>query len=65
VSTSIPTLLEISHPSLCNKVFKTMVTSFLLKKILTQHLIVFQKKKKTSPPRTTRIHIPYEVAKSP
>ncbi len=33
MSTSIPTLLDISHPSLHNKVSKTTITSFLLKKI--------------------------------
>jgi hypothetical protein len=64
VSTSIPTLLEIFHPSLRNKVSKTTVTSFLLKKITnpTPYRIL---EKKTTPSRTTHIHIPYEVAKSP
>jgi hypothetical protein len=32
VSTFIPTFLEISHPSLHNKVSKTTATNFLLKK---------------------------------
>jgi hypothetical protein len=63
MSTSIPTLLEISHPSLRNKISKTTITSFLLKKIInpTPYRI---SKKKTTPPHTTHIHIPYEVAKS-
>jgi hypothetical protein len=64
VSTSIPTLLEIFHPSLRNKVFKTTVTNFLLKKI-TNPAPYRISKKKTIPPRNMRIHIPYEVAKSP
>jgi hypothetical protein len=64
VFASIPTFLEISHHSLCNKVSKTIVTSFLLKKNTnpTPYCIL---EKKTSPPRTTCIHIPYEVAKNP
>jgi hypothetical protein len=64
VSTSILTLLEISHPSLRNKVSKTTVTRFLLKKITNPapyHIL----EKKTTPPCTMRIHIPYEVAKNP
>ncbi len=64
VSTSILTLLEISHPSLHNKVSKTTFTNFLLKKITNPTLYCISKKK-TIPPRTMRIHIPYEVAKSP
>jgi hypothetical protein len=41
-----------------------MVTNFLLKKITnpTPYRIL---EKKTTPPRTMRIHIPYEVVKSP
>jgi hypothetical protein len=64
VFTSIPTLQEISHPSLCNKVFKTTVTNFSLKKNInpTPYRI---SEKKTTPPRTTHIHIPCEVGKSP
>jgi hypothetical protein len=64
VSTSIPTLLDISHPSLHNKVSKTTITSFLLKKI-TNLAPYHISEKKTTPPRTMCIHIPYEVAKSP
>jgi hypothetical protein len=63
VSTSIPTLLKISHPSLRNKVSKTTVTNFLLKKN-TNPAPYRISEKKTSPPRTTRIHIFYEVKKN-
>jgi hypothetical protein len=64
VFTFIPTLLEISQPLLRNKVSKTTITNFLLKKItnLTPYCI---SKKKTTPPHTKRIHILYEVAKNP
>jgi hypothetical protein len=63
MSTSIPTFLKIYHPSLRNKVSKTTVTSFLLKKNSnpTPYRIL---EKKTTPSCTTRIHNPYEVAKS-
>jgi hypothetical protein len=47
----MPTLLEISHPLLHNKVFKTTVISFLLKKI-TNLAPYYISEKKTTPTRT-------------
>jgi hypothetical protein len=41
-----------------------MIISFLLKKI-TNPTPYHISEKKTTPPHTTRIHIPYEVVKSP
>jgi hypothetical protein len=55
MSTSIPTLLEIFHPSLRNKGSKTMVTSFLLKTI-TNPTPYHVMKNKTTPLCTKHIH---------
>jgi hypothetical protein len=68
VFTSTPNPLEISHPQLRNKVFKTTITSFLLKKRTnpTPYSLISYFKKENKPLHTPHTSIiPYEVAKSP